>query len=40
VSGDIPRYCSVESDDGTGIAIGEEAMIPLSVVEELDQSIQ
>jgi hypothetical protein len=32
--------CSVESGDGTGIAIAEEAIISLYIVEELDRSTQ
>jgi len=32
--------CSVESDDGTGIAISEGAIISLFVVKELDRYTQ
>jgi hypothetical protein len=36
--GQLGLVCSVESDDGTGIAISEGAIISLAAVKELDRS--
>lgn len=37
-NGEVVEYCSVESDDSTGITISGDAITSLLIVEELDRS--